>query len=82
MRDVWCRPGVRFKAGSGSFGVVQARCKDQGRFRRLRGARCKDQGRFRGGLVQARCKEHGGFGGFGVVWCRPGVRFKEGSGQV
>ena len=31
----FCRPGVRFKAGSGGSGVVQARCKVQGRFRRF-----------------------------------------------
>ena len=30
MSGFWCRPGVRFKEGSG--GLVQARCKVQGGF--------------------------------------------------
>ena len=53
--EMWRRPGVRkwrFRAG-----LVQARCKVQGRFRRFRVVWCRPGVRFKEGS-----------GGFGVVW--------------
>ena len=67
---VWCK--ARCKVDSRfriRGGLVQTRCKVQGRFRS-----------FWGGLVQARCKVEGRLWRF--WWCGPGVRFKQGSGAA